>query len=101
MSGGEDEATGKLLHAIFAAPDPVEAADRPRVCIDPNVRTGRNQTCSGFEDIDPRGTVLTPGQEVTVYEAESGLTGTGRVTEVNQRHGIVYLAVDWRSLKCP
>jgi hypothetical protein len=70
---------------------------RTRVAIDPNVRVRGNGTYAGFEDLDGPVSV---GEEVEVYEAESGLTGTGRVTEIDGGRELVYLSVDWSDMTC-
>jgi hypothetical protein len=67
-----------------------------RVQIDPNVRVRGNGTYVGFEDLHG---VITQGQEVAVYEQESGLNGRGRVTEIDIVRRLVYLAIDWPSLR--
>ncbi|MHC1561997.1 hypothetical protein ACR9E3_23800 [Actinomycetospora sp. C-140] len=36
-----------------------------------------------------------------MYEQESGLSGAGRVTEIDVEKGLVYVAVDWASLQLP
>jgi hypothetical protein len=66
-----------------------------RVMIDPNVRVRGNGTYAGFEDVDGP---LTVGELVEVYEAESGITGEGRITEIDADRELVYLSVDWASL---
>jgi len=68
---------------------------RTRVAIDPNVRVRGNDTYAGFEDVVGP---LTVGELVEVYEAESGLIGEGRVTEIDGDRELVYLSVDWSSL---
>ncbi len=69
-----------------------------RVAIDLNVRVRGNQTYAGFEDVDGG---LAPGDDVEVYEPESGLVGQGRVTDVDNKRQLVYLAVDWAALHEP
>jgi hypothetical protein len=71
------------------------AAPRTRVTIDPNVRVRGNDTYAGFEDVDGP---IAVGEAVEVHEAESGLTGHGRVTEIDAERKLVYLSVDWPSL---
>jgi excisionase family DNA binding protein len=39
-----------------------------------------------------------PGDDVEVYEPETGLVGHGRVTDVDATRRLVYLAVDWTGL---
>lgn len=67
-----------------------------RVMIDPNVRVRGNGTYSGFEDVDGQ---MIVGELVEVYEPESGLVGSGRITEIDVERELVFLSVDWASLK--
>jgi hypothetical protein len=67
-----------------------------RIAIDLNVRVRGNLTYSGYEDID--GDLPSDGA-VEVYEPESGLIGLGRVVERDDERRLVYLAVDWSSLR--
>jgi hypothetical protein len=69
-----------------------------RVAIDLNVRVRGNLTYAGFEDVDGG---FWPDDEVEVYERETGLVGTARVTEVDNKRQLVYLAVDWAGLREP
>ena len=69
-----------------------------RVAIDLNVRVRGNQTYAGFEDVEGG---LAPGDDVEVYEPETGLVGPGRVTDVGNKRQLVYLAVDWAALHEP
>jgi hypothetical protein len=69
-----------------------------RVAIDLNVRVRGNQTYAGFEDADRS---LATGDEVEVFEPETGLAGPGRVTDVDNKRRLVYLAVDWPALREP
>jgi hypothetical protein len=73
-----------------------------RIAIDPNVRIGADLTYSGFEDISgaaaddiPRGTA------VEVYEAESGACGPGVIAGRDFARRLVYVRVDWASLRVP
>jgi hypothetical protein len=72
-----------------------------RVQIDLNVRVRGNQTFAGFEDVEPREAVSEDliGAHVIAYEPESGVSGDGRVTEIDPASRLVYLDVDWRSLR--
>ena len=65
--------------------------------IDPNVRVAGNQTYSGWEDV--HGRMPRIGDIVAVREPESGLTGTARVTDIEDRGQFIYLAVDWHDLR--
>lgn len=67
-----------------------------RIEIDPNVRTRGNQTYSGFEDVVGD---LMIGAGVEVFESEASIVGFGRITDINVEHRLVYLAVDWSSLR--
>jgi hypothetical protein len=67
-----------------------------RITIDMNKRVRGDQTVSGFED------VVGPMQvnsDVTVSERESSLVGTATITEVDISNQLVYLRVDWNSLR--
>lgn len=66
-----------------------------RVAIDPNVRVRGNGTYAGFEDVDGP---MAVGDDVQVYEPESGLVGEGRVTEIDRDRELIYLSVDWSTL---
>jgi hypothetical protein len=66
------------------------------VSIDPNVRVRGNGTYAGFEDV--RGPIYV-GLRVDVVEEESRLAGSAIVTEIDTSSSLVYLAVDWKSLK--
>lgn len=66
-----------------------------RVAIDPNVRVRGNGTYAGFEDVDG---AISLNEGVVVYEPESGLTGQGRVTDIDADRELIYLSVDWSSL---
>ncbi|HEY5834925.1 hypothetical protein [Streptomyces sp.] len=80
-----------------ADPVPDQPARLVRVEIDPNIRAPLGgYTRARLEDADGP---LTPGQDVTVYESESGLTGPGRVTRIDRTNQLVYLAVDWWALR--
>lgn len=69
-----------------------------RIEIDPNIRVQHNWTRTGTEYADGP---LESGQEVEVYESESGLTGPGRVEEINHINGFVILSVDWKRCTFP
>lgn len=67
-----------------------------RIAIDLNVRVRGNLTYSGYEDIE--GDLPLDGV-VEVYEPETGVSGPGRVVEVDEESRLVYLEVDWTRLK--
>lgn len=67
-----------------------------RVTIDLNVRVRGNQTFSGLEDAD--GPVAV-GDKVLAVEAETGIIADAEITDVDEEHGLVYLAVDWASFR--
>ena len=69
---------------------------RTKVVIDPNVRVRGQLTFAGLEDVKGP---LRVGQAVDVFEPESGLVGEGRVVEIDPAHGLVYLSVDWASIR--
>jgi hypothetical protein len=66
-----------------------------RIEIDLNVRARGNGTYAGFENVSGP---LMVGEEVEVYESESGLAGSGHVTEIDTERELVFLSVDWASL---
>ena len=69
-----------------------------RIEIDPNIRVRGNGTFAGFEEVDgPLGV----GLPVEVYEPEADIIGTGRITEIDVEKRLVYLSVDWASLRDP
>ncbi len=65
--------------------------------IDLNVRVRNDETFSAFRHI--HGAVPSEGDLVDVIEPECGLGGSAVVTEVNYVKGIIYLAVEWASLR--
>lgn len=69
-----------------------------RVEIDLNVRTRGSWTFAGIEDAD--GPVAV-GDEVTVFESETGISGPGRVEIVDLERRLIFLSVDWGSLAAP
>ena len=69
-----------------------------RIEIDPNVRVRGNQTYSGFEDL-VNGGLPRIGDTVAVIETESSLSGEGVVTDVDMSARLIYLSVDWSSLR--
>ena len=68
---------------------------RTRVEIDLNVRVRGNDTFVDFEDVSGP---IAVGESVEVYESESGVSGEGKVTEIDGDRELVYLSVDWSSL---
>ena len=76
-----------------------------RVEIDTNVRIEGDQTYSSFEHVhDPHtapGDLMlwSVGEVVDVYEPESYLVGSGRIASWDDQYRIIYLAVDWESLR--
>ena len=67
-----------------------------RISIDPNVRVRGGLTYSGFEDID--GELPLDGL-VEVYEPEGDLLGSGKVVDVDDEAQLVYVEVEWSSLR--
>lgn len=67
-----------------------------RIAIDPNVRVRGNETYAGFEDVEG---VVGVDDDVEVWEPEIGLTGLGRITDIDADRRLIYLAVDWASLR--
>jgi hypothetical protein len=67
-----------------------------RIAIDLNVRVRDGQTYAGLEDVHGD---IEPGSTVTVYEPESGVSGSAEVTEIDTSRQLVYLAVDWQALQ--
>ena len=68
-----------------------------RIEIDPNVRVESGWTYSGFEDVT--GPVPMVGELVTVFESEDRIQGEAFVTRVDRDRRLVYLDVDWSSLR--
>ncbi len=66
--------------------------------IDPNVRVRGNCTYAGFEDIVGEHQFAV-GDDVEVVEPEADLAGQGRILEIDVVKELVYLAVDWSSLR--
>lgn len=64
--------------------------------IDPNIRVRGNQTRVGLEDASGP---LEVGMDVMVLESESGLSGPGRVLEIDTARGLVFLEVEWSALR--
>lgn len=70
------------------------------IIIDPNVRIEEGRTYSGFEDV--LGTFvsdLREGDAVTVLEEESGLHGEAVIYAIDPDKELVFLTVDWGSLR--
>lgn len=72
-----------------------------RAEIDLNVRGSMNRTIVGFEDIDGADSDISEAAEVEVYESESGAIGRGRIARIDYLRRIVWLDVNWASLKFP
>lgn len=70
-----------------------------RIEIDLNCRTEENYTYSGFEDIDHEPTAIQGHEPVIVCEPETGVEGFGRVARMDWDKGLVYIRVDWSSLR--
>jgi hypothetical protein len=69
-----------------------------RVAIDLNVRVKGNQAMAGFEDASG---MVAMGDEVEVYEPESGLHGPAVVNEIDDSKRLIYMITDWRALRLP
>lgn len=70
---------------------------KTRIAIDPNIRVRGNATFAGFEDV--QGSPVHLGAIVEVFEPESGIVGIGEVVEIDEDRKLIFLAVDWASLK--
>jgi hypothetical protein len=68
---------------------------RTRVEIDLNVRVRGNDTFVAFDDVYGP---IAVGERIEVFESESGVSGDGRITEIDGNRELVYLSVDWSSL---
>ena len=66
------------------------------VDIDPNVRVRGNQTYAGFDDV--RGMMMV-NEAVEVREREAGLVGVARIVDLDKEAELIYLEVDWKSLR--
>lgn len=71
---------------------------RATIIIDPNVRVEGGLTFSGFEDVDVL-EALEGGASVRVREPEADLEGDGKVAWLDRERGLVYLQVDWATLR--
>lgn len=70
------------------------------IAIDPNVRISGNETYAGFEDLlDGSLGDLQTGEQVTVCEPEAGLIGDGSIRRIDHLRQLIYIAVDWKSLR--
>jgi hypothetical protein len=65
--------------------------------IDLNVRVGTNWTYAEYEDVD--GPLPSVGDTVHVIESESGLRGEATVATLDRHKELVYLDVNWTSLR--
>lgn len=72
--------------------------DLPRIEIDPNVRLADNSTYAPLTALAGGGP-LEPGQDVIVFESEAGIEGTGKIRSVDTDLAMIYLDVDWASLR--
>ena len=66
-----------------------------RIEIDLNCRVPGG-TYAGFENCEGPVEI---GQDVEVFESESGINGIARVTEIDAEVGLVYLSLSWSSLR--
>jgi hypothetical protein len=69
---------------------------RSRVRIDLNVRVRGNGTYTGLEDVFGP---IAVGDIVEIFEPESSLAGPGRITDIDFETRLVYLTVEWASLR--
>lgn len=67
-----------------------------RIAIDPNVRVRGHLTYAGFEDV--YGDLPLDGM-VEVFEPEAGICGSASVVEVDTENSLIYLEVDWASMR--
>lgn len=74
----------------------MDAARVARVEIDLNNRVRGNWTVAGLEDAD---VPVRVGDDVEVFEPESGVVGTGRVEDIDSDKRLLYLSVDWSTLR--
>lgn len=68
-----------------------------RVRFDPNVRVGQRGTFVGFEDVVGE-SAISVNSVVELFEPESQIYGTGRVTSIDLERELIYLDVDWSRL---
>lgn len=75
----------------------------PAVLIDPNVRIKHNWTYASTKDV--YGGTVSKGDEVTVFESESGLVGPGLIREFRTfdtgDHALIYIQVNWAECHIP
>lgn len=70
------------------------------IAIDPNVRVAGNLTYAGFEDlIHGSADTIAPGEAVIVREVEADLVGCGIVTGIETDKQLIFLLVDWPSIR--
>ncbi|MHA7176941.1 hypothetical protein ACX80D_09815 [Arthrobacter sp. Sr24] len=67
------------------------------VTIDPNVRVNGNKTYAAFEDV--RGGDAHINDHVRVQVDETDLVGNGVVSSLDWESRLVYLEVDWSSIR--
>lgn len=70
-----------------------------RVKIDLNVRVAGHLTYAGFEDVVPEGATVSLGERVLAWEPECGMVADATVHAIDDEAQIVYLDVDWQSLR--
>lgn len=95
VPGSARAGTSVVNSGIYAGVEYVKQP-RTRVEIDLNVRVRGNDTFVGFEDVYGP---LAVGEAVEVFESESGVSGDGRVTQIDGERELVYLSVDWASIR--
>lgn len=67
-----------------------------RIPIDLNVRVKGNQAMAGFEDVPG---MVAKGDQVEIYEAETGLHGLATVNEIDPGKRLIFMITDWHLLE--
>lgn len=70
-----------------------------RISIDPNVRTVSNHTRTGFEDVFGDVDDLEIGNTVLAMVLETNIVFDAKVTSISHWARLVYLEVDWSSVR--
>lgn len=72
-----------------------------RIAIDLNVRVEGGHTVAGFARVEGDPSVLAVHDEVTVFERETGVEGSGRIVKVDTGRQLVFIDVEWKTLGVP
>lgn len=70
-----------------------------RFKIDLNVRVAGHLSYAGLEDLVPEGSAVSLGEQILAWEPGSGMVADAVVHAIDEDTQIVYLDVDWQSLR--